>query len=68
MKVQCVICDTVHELEDDSLQAKRLRNRRIYMYLCTECYRRIDDKTRERHATGSFKLYDAYKKKKKDLI
>ncbi|HLR62252.1 MAG TPA: YlaI family protein [Lentibacillus sp.] len=67
MKVQCVLCDEVNELEDDSLQAKRLRNRRIYMYLCSGCYDRIDNKTRERHATGSFKLYDA-KKKKKDLI
>ncbi|GGK04258.1 hypothetical protein GCM10007063_28240 [Lentibacillus kapialis] len=67
MKVQCVLCDKVNELEDDSLQAKRLRNRRIYMYLCSECYGRIDDKTQERHATGSFKLYDP-KKKNKDLI
>ncbi|WP_010530408.1 YlaI family protein [Lentibacillus jeotgali] len=67
MKVQCVLCDDVYEIEDDSLQAKRLRNRRIYMYLCSECYDRIDNKTKERHATGCFKLYDA-KKKKKDLI
>lgn len=67
MKVQCVLCDTVEEVEDDSLQAKRLRNRRIYMYLCSECYDRIGDKTRKRHATGSFRLYDT-KKKQKDLI
>lgn len=67
MKVQCVLCDTVHELEDDSLQAKRLRNRRVYMYLCPECYTRIDNNTRKRHATGNFRLYDE-KKKKQDLI
>ncbi|WP_090238178.1 YlaI family protein [Lentibacillus halodurans] len=68
MKVQCVLCDAVHEIDDDSLQAKRLRNRRIHMYLCQECYGRIDDNTRKRHATGSFRLFDDTKKKKKDLI
>ncbi|WP_082684082.1 YlaI family protein [Lentibacillus amyloliquefaciens] len=67
MKVQCALCDEVDELEDDSLHAKRLRNRRIRMYLCRECYERIDSNTRKRHATGSFQLYDT-KKKKRDLI
>ncbi|QKY68922.1 YlaI family protein [Lentibacillus sp. CBA3610] len=67
MKVQCVLCDVLHELEDNALQAKRLRNRRIHMYLCPECYERIDNNTKKRHATGSFRLYDP-KEKKRDLI
>lgn len=67
MEVQCVLCDEAHEIEYDSLQAKRLRNRRIRMYLCPECYERIDHNTRKRHATGSFQLYDP-KEKKRDLI
>ena len=32
MRVQCVLCDTIHELEDDSPLAKRLRNRPIHTY------------------------------------
>lgn len=67
MNVKCVICDTVEDIEDDSLKAKRLRNRRIHMYLCKTCYQRIDKKTKARHATGNFRLYRE-KKRKKDLI
>ncbi|RYG74040.1 DUF2197 domain-containing protein [Lentibacillus lipolyticus] len=67
MKVKCVLCDAVHDLENDSLQAKRLRNRRITMYLCEECNGRIYNRTKQRHATGNFKLYDRHKKNK-DLI
>ncbi|MFD2760581.1 YlaI family protein [Lentibacillus juripiscarius] len=67
MKVKCVLCDTVHDIEDNSLKAKRLRNRRITMYLCEECDGRIYDRTQKRHKTGNFHLYDGHKKKK-DLI
>ncbi|TMN23924.1 DUF2197 domain-containing protein [Lentibacillus cibarius] len=67
MKVKCVLCDAIHDIKDDSLQAKRLRNRRIRMYLCDECDGRIYDKTQKRHATGKFQLYNGHKKKK-DLI
>lgn len=57
MQVKCTICDQVNELPNDSFQAKRLRNRRTYMYLCDECYDRIKENTNARHATGNFKLY-----------
>lgn len=57
MQVKCTLCDKIDELEDDSFRAKRLRNRRSYMYLCDACYERIEVKTKERHATGKFKLY-----------
>ncbi|WP_430786188.1 YlaI family protein [Virgibacillus flavescens] len=67
MQVKCVICDEIESIEDDSLQAKRLRNRRIHMYLCEPCYNRIEKKTKERHATGNFRLYRK-PKKKEDLI
>ncbi|GAB3068196.1 YlaI family protein [Virgibacillus ainsalahensis] len=67
MQVKCAICDNVQTLEDDSPEAKRLRNRRIHMFLCQSCYERIEYKTNQRHATGNFKLYEK-KKKKKDLI
>lgn len=41
LQVQCVICDIVEHLEDNSLEAKRLRNRLSHMYLCENCYERI---------------------------
>ncbi|MBP1968234.1 uncharacterized protein YlaI [Virgibacillus natechei] len=67
MQVKCAICDHVEELEDYSLEAKKLRNRRIHMYTCSPCYERIEYKTNQRHATGNFQLYRK-KKQKNDLI
>ncbi|WP_077325931.1 YlaI family protein [Virgibacillus siamensis] len=63
MNVKCVLCDTVEDIDSQSLEAKRLRNRRIHMYLCDECDQRIGKKTKQRHATGNFKLYEERKKK-----
>ncbi|MBY7143764.1 YlaI family protein [Virgibacillus sp. NKC19-3] len=67
MQVKCVICDTIETLEDHSPEAKRLRNRRVHMYLCETCYERIGYKTIQRHSTGNFHLYRK-KKQKRDLI
>lgn len=57
MKVQCVICDIIEEIEDDSPLAKMLRNRPIHTYMCDECHDRIAKRTMERLATGKFRLY-----------
>ncbi|AZB42792.1 DUF2197 domain-containing protein [Bacillus sp. FJAT-42376] len=57
MRVKCVICDQVHTINDETLLAKRLRNRPIHTYTCPECYDRIEVKTKERLSTGNFKLY-----------
>lgn len=62
MNVKCVLCDTVEDIDSQSLQAKRLRNRRIHMYLCHECNQRIGEKTKQRHKTGNFRLYEERKK------
>ncbi|MGM8364266.1 YlaI family protein [Virgibacillus sp. W0181] len=67
MHVKCVICDKIEDINDDCLQAKRLRNRRLHMYLCAPCKGRIAEKTKKRHATGNFRLYKE-NKQKKDLI
>lgn len=64
MQVKCVLCDSIEGLDDYSLHAKRLRNRRSRMYLCGKCYERIEYKTKQRHATGDFRLYS--KKKNED--
>lgn len=57
MRVQCVICDTIEELEDDTLEAKRLRNRPIHTHMCRKCHDRITDRTKQRIATGNFRFY-----------
>ncbi|MFD2043971.1 YlaI family protein [Ornithinibacillus salinisoli] len=67
MQVKCVICDQVEDIEENSLQAKRLRNRRIHMYLCDSCYERVGENTTKRHETGNFRLYRE-KKKTNELI
>ncbi|WP_284140941.1 MULTISPECIES: YlaI family protein [unclassified Virgibacillus] len=61
MQVKCVLCDQIEGIEDNSLQAKRLRNRKISMYLCATCDNRIKVSTLERHASGNFKLYQEEK-------
>lgn len=67
MQVKCVLCDNVEGIDDHSLEAKRLRNRKNNLYLCKKCYQRISKKTNERHATGNFHLYKE-KKNTHDLI
>lgn len=61
MRVQCVMCDKIETIEDETLVAKRLRNRPIHTYMCNECFERIEKRTKERIATGNFKLYESKK-------
>lgn len=62
MRVKCVICDQIEVLSDDSPQAKKLRNRPIHTFMCPSCYKRIENRTKERLATGKFHLYRAVTK------
>jgi uncharacterized protein YlaI len=57
MRVKCVICDKIEAIEDESLVAKRLRNRPIHTYMCNDCSTRISDKTNTRFETGNFHLF-----------
>jgi uncharacterized protein YlaI len=57
MRVKCVLCDRIDTIDDESLLAKRLRNRPIHTYMCKECYERIAEKTKARLATGKFRIY-----------
>lgn len=63
MDVKCVICDTIETINDDSLQAKRLKNRRIKMYLCQTCHDRISENTQKHLDSGDFRLYKKRKRK-----
>ena len=57
MRVQCVVCDTIHELDDDLPLAKKLRNRPIHTFMCKDCEERIARNTEKRLATGQFKFF-----------
>nr|WP_263328159.1 YlaI family protein [Neobacillus sp. Marseille-Q6967] len=59
MRVKCVICDQIESIEDESVEAKRLRNRPIHTYMCKECSNRISEKTKARIETGNFRFYRA---------
>ena len=61
MRVKCVICDKIESIEDETLMAKRLRNRPIHTYMCNECSERITERTNDRKETGKFRLYRAAK-------
>ena len=57
VKVQCVLCDKLENIDDMSPLAKKLRNRPIHTYMCKECYDRISERTLARINSGNFKLY-----------
>jgi uncharacterized protein YlaI len=57
MRVKCVLCDYITNIDDEAPVAKRLRNRPIHTYMCNSCQERITTRTEERIATGSFNLY-----------
>ena len=61
MRVKCVICDKIESIEDETLMAKRLRNRPIHTYMCNECSERITERTNDRKETGKFRLLRASK-------
>jgi uncharacterized protein YlaI len=56
MRVKCVICDRVETIENETLQAKRLRNRPIHTFMCKECDNRIAEQTKKRLASGKFQF------------
>jgi uncharacterized protein YlaI len=57
LKVKCVICDKIEDIDENSFQAKRLRNRPIHTYMCKECEERIAENTKKRIDSGNFVLY-----------
>ncbi|WP_081658174.1 YlaI family protein [Pontibacillus halophilus] len=64
MRVKCVLCDDVQQIDSYSLQAKRMRNRRTHTFICQGCHERITDKTNARVATGKFRFNRERKKEK----
>lgn len=57
VRVKCVICDKIESIDDESLIAKRLRNRPIHTYMCNDCHKRISERTNARIESGNFRLY-----------
>ncbi len=66
MRVKCVLCDKIDQIDNDKPLAKRLRNRPIHTYMCDNCRERITKRTEERLATGSFTL--TYKTKTENTL
>ncbi|WP_163101361.1 YlaI family protein [Peribacillus alkalitolerans] len=56
MRVKCVICDKIENIDSNGLQAKRLRNRPIHTYMCNPCHERIEENTNKRLQTGNFRF------------
>ena len=67
MRVQCVICDSINNLDDSLPLSKKLRNRPIHTYMCDECQERITTKTEARIATGKFRFYRTSSKLDEDF-
>ncbi|MEI2664879.1 YlaI family protein [Rossellomorea sp. LJF3] len=57
MRVKCALCEVIENIDDYSLQAKKLRNRPIHTYMCEKCHDRIKEKTEKRVSTGNFRFY-----------
>lgn len=55
MKVQCVLCDVIEEIEQDSPLAKKLRNHPTTTYMCRPCSHRIRINTEQRKLEGRLK-------------
>ncbi|WP_025026253.1 YlaI family protein [Caldalkalibacillus mannanilyticus] len=56
MRVKCVLCNKIQEIDRDSVKGKRLRNHPLVTYMCEECNDRIRDKTEKRREEGTLKL------------
>ncbi len=68
MRVKCVICDAINDLDDNLPLSKKLRNRPIHTYMCSSCNVRISEKTEERIATGKFRFYRDSPKTTEDYL
>lgn len=67
MRVKCVLCDQINQLEDEDPLAKKLRNRPIHTYMCPTCKERISDLTEKRIATGNFVFHRSSHPTEKDF-
>jgi uncharacterized protein YlaI len=48
MKVQCVICEKIEEIDTDSYLGKKLRNHPLKTYMCKSCHQRIAENTEKK--------------------
>ena len=53
IKVQCIICDTTAFIDENTLEAKRLRNDPMHTFMCDECKSRLD-RPKQRHQYTTF--------------
>jgi uncharacterized protein YlaI len=55
MKVQCVICEKIEEIDTDSYLGKKLRNHPLKTYMCKSCHQRIAENTEKKRNEGKLK-------------
>ncbi|MFA9557311.1 YlaI family protein [Evansella sp. AB-rgal1] len=68
MRVKCVLCDTIENINDHSPLAKKLRNRPIHTYMCDTCSARIEKRTHERKDTGNFREHSSQEKQDEYIV
>ncbi|GAA0293972.1 uncharacterized protein YlaI [Gracilibacillus halotolerans] len=59
MRVKCVICDNIENIDNGSPVAKKLRNRLNSTFMCEDCSERIKENTLKRHKNENFQLYQS---------
>jgi uncharacterized protein YlaI len=52
MKVQCVICEKIEGIDEDSYLGKKLRNHPLSTYMCNPCHQRVAENTEKRRKEG----------------
>lgn len=55
MKVQCVLCEKIEEINPDSVLGKKLRHHPLSTYMCNSCTQRITENTEIRRKEGKLK-------------
>ncbi|MCI2947340.1 YlaI family protein [Staphylococcus caledonicus] len=58
-EVQCIICDTKVLIDENTVEAKRIRNNPIKTFMCDDCKSRLDTpKQRNYQELSSENSYD----------
>lgn len=57
MKARCIVCEQIDILDNDSIEAKNLKNHPIRTYMCACCNDKISKKTKQRMSQGAYKIY-----------
>ena len=57
MKARCILCEQIDILDDNSIEAKKLKNHPISTYMCTNCSAKITIQTQKRMSNKQYMVY-----------